>query len=99
MIFVTVGVQLPFDRLPVWKEFRALPLDEQRRKLRDPDLRRRLIEASATRTGRRAVGAEAREAEFDRILANYVESHLERRARIARWPRWRASAASTRPRS
>jgi len=60
--------QLPFDRLPEWKEFRALPLDDQSRKLRDPDVRRRLVEASGTRTGRRAVGAEAREAEFDRIL-------------------------------
>jgi N-acyl-D-aspartate/D-glutamate deacylase len=60
--------QLPFDRLPVWSEFRALPLDEQRRRLRDPEVRHTLVAAAAVRTGRRAVGAEAREAEFDRIL-------------------------------
>src|SRR3989442_7989848 len=60
--------QLPFDRLPVWKEFRALPLAEQRRRLRDPELRRRLIEASGARDHRRAVGTEARPADYDWIL-------------------------------
>jgi N-acyl-D-aspartate/D-glutamate deacylase len=39
---------LPFDRLPHWRELRALPLDEQRRRLRDPAVRRALIEAEAT---------------------------------------------------
>jgi N-acyl-D-amino-acid deacylase len=60
--------QLPFDRLPVWKDLRALPLDEQRRKLRDPDLRRRLIEASGARDSRRPVGTEARPADYDWLL-------------------------------
>jgi N-acyl-D-amino-acid deacylase len=60
--------QLPFDRLPVWTELRALPLDEQRRKLRDPDLRRRLIEASGARDSRRPVGTEARPADYDWLL-------------------------------
>ena len=44
--------QLPFDRLPVWKELRALPLAEQRQRLRDPELRRRLVEASEGRDDR-----------------------------------------------
>lgn len=57
--------QLPFDRLPVWKELRALPLDEQRRRLRDPDTRRRLVEASGERDSRKPVGTEARPAEYD----------------------------------
>src|SRR5882672_8625943 len=39
--------QMPFDRLPVWKELRKLPLAEQRQKLRDPELRRKLVEATA----------------------------------------------------
>jgi N-acyl-D-amino-acid deacylase len=39
-------VGLPFDRLPAWAELRALPFDAQRERLRDPDLRRRLIEAA-----------------------------------------------------
>src|SRR2546421_531905 len=38
--------QMPFDRLPVWKDIRKLPLAEQRQKLRDPELRRKLVEAS-----------------------------------------------------
>ena len=57
--------QLPFDRLPVWKELRALPLEEQRRRLRDPETRRRLVEASGGRDGRKPVGTEARPAEYD----------------------------------
>jgi N-acyl-D-aspartate/D-glutamate deacylase len=30
--------QLPFDRLPVWRELRALPLEEQKARLKDPAL-------------------------------------------------------------
>ena len=59
---------LPFDPLPVWKELRALPLAEQQRQLRDPDRRRALVEASGGRSGRRPVGPEARDAEYDRLL-------------------------------
>ena len=36
---------LPFDRLPAWVEVRKLPLAEQANVLRDPDVRRRLVEA------------------------------------------------------
>jgi N-acyl-D-amino-acid deacylase len=38
---------LPFDGLPGWREVRALPIDEQKRRLADPEVRRRLIEAEA----------------------------------------------------
>ena len=34
---------LPFDVLPAWKELRALPLDEQKRRMADPSERRRLV--------------------------------------------------------
>jgi N-acyl-D-aspartate/D-glutamate deacylase len=34
---------LPFDGLPHWRELRALPIDEQQRRLRDPELRRQLV--------------------------------------------------------
>ena len=34
---------LPFDVLPAWREVRALPMDEQRRRLADPAMRARLI--------------------------------------------------------
>ena len=60
--------QMPFDRLPLWKELRALPLDEQKRKLRDPALRPKLIEAAGGRSDRRAVGAEAKDADYDWLL-------------------------------
>ena len=38
---------LPFDKLPGWKELRALPLAEQKQRLRDPDVRRQLVAAEA----------------------------------------------------
>jgi len=77
--------QLPFDRLPVWMELRALPLDEQRRKLRDPELRRRLIEASGGRDGRRPVGPEPRPADYDRLLVfDSVEGPHRTVAEVAR---------------
>ena len=38
---------LPFDVLPAWKPIRALPLDEQKRRLRDPEVRRALVAAEA----------------------------------------------------
>src|SRR5687767_3108890 len=57
--------QTPFDRLPVWKELRARPEAEQLRMLRDPALRRQLVEASGARDSRRPVGTEARPADYD----------------------------------
>ena len=38
---------LPFDVLPAWQPIRALPLAEQKRKLRDPAVRRELVAAEA----------------------------------------------------
>jgi N-acyl-D-amino-acid deacylase len=77
--------QMPFDRLPVWKELRALPLAEQRRRLHDPELRRRLIEASGARDDRRTVGAEARPADYDWLLVfDSVEGPHRTVAEVAR---------------
>jgi N-acyl-D-amino-acid deacylase len=39
---------LPFDVLPGWKAVRALPLAEQKQRLADPEVRRRLIAEEAT---------------------------------------------------
>ena len=39
---------LPFDVLPAWQPIRALPLDEQKKQLRDPAVRRELVAAEAT---------------------------------------------------
>ena len=77
--------QMPFDRLPVWKELRALPLAEQQRRLRDPELRRRLVEASGARDGRRPVGTEARPADYDWLLVfDTVEGPHRTVAEVAR---------------
>jgi N-acyl-D-amino-acid deacylase len=77
--------QTPFDRLPVWKEIRALPMAEQDRQLRDPELRRRLIEASGARDSRRAVGTEARPADYDSLLVfDTVEGPHRTVAEVAR---------------
>src|SRR5690348_8406978 len=38
---------LPFDVLPAWKPIRALPIDEQKKRLRDPEVRRALVAAEA----------------------------------------------------
>jgi len=61
--------QMPFDRLPVWKELRALPLAEQRRRLHDPEQRRRLVEASGAKDSGRPLGTEAKPPEdYDWLL-------------------------------
>jgi N-acyl-D-aspartate/D-glutamate deacylase len=61
----------PFDKLPVWCDLRKLPLAEQEAKLRDPDMRRRLVEAvyQTPRESSRGVGAEPRKANFKWLLA------------------------------
>jgi N-acyl-D-aspartate/D-glutamate deacylase len=67
-VVLSFKTNLPFDRLPVWKELRALPLDEQKHRLRDRALRRRLVEAARERDERRAIGAEARPAAYEWIF-------------------------------
>jgi N-acyl-D-amino-acid deacylase len=77
--------QLPFDRLPVWKELRTLPLEEQKRRLRDPELRRRLVEAARERDKRRAIGTEARPAVYDWLFVmDTVEGPHRSVAEVAR---------------
>jgi N-acyl-D-amino-acid deacylase len=52
--------QLPFDSLPVWKGIRTRPLEEQRRLLTDPDIRRQLIHEAHEGPYPDAIGGEAR---------------------------------------
>jgi N-acyl-D-amino-acid deacylase len=55
-----------FDRNPVWRDVRKLPLEEQEAALRNPEMRRKLVAAAyQDPDGPRAVGAEPRRAEFD----------------------------------
>jgi N-acyl-D-aspartate/D-glutamate deacylase len=64
-VLLSFATNLPWDRLPVWRELRALSLAEQAQRLRDPELRRRLVEAARERDQRRAIGAEARPAAYE----------------------------------
>ena len=58
----------PFDNWEYWFEFRQLPLAEQAAKMRNPEIKAKLIEiASREYTGPRIVGAEARPPEWDYI--------------------------------
>jgi len=67
-VVLSFKTNLPFDRLPGWRDLRALPLDEQRQRLRDPGVRRRLVEAARERDERKAIGAEPRAAAYDWIF-------------------------------
>ena len=55
-----------FDKLPVWRDIRKLSLAEQEAALRNHDMRQKLVQAAnqPPQEGTRAVGAEARAANF-----------------------------------
>jgi N-acyl-D-amino-acid deacylase len=59
--------RLPFDGLPEWRELRALPLEEQRRLLHDSAVRQRLVKAAHDGNYGRAIGAEARKPDYERM--------------------------------
>ncbi|MBV8136839.1 MAG: amidohydrolase family protein [Deltaproteobacteria bacterium] len=68
-ILLSFETMMPFDRIPAWKEIRKLPLAEQEAALRNPDTRRKLVEAAHERgEADRGVGAEARSANFKWIF-------------------------------
>ncbi|MFN0039463.1 MAG: N-acyl-D-amino-acid deacylase family protein, partial [Burkholderiales bacterium] len=67
---------LPFDVLPAWKKIRSLPLDEQRKRLRDPEVRRELVSAEATMKpkdkimqGGGAATTDPRKPDYDNLFA------------------------------
>ena len=66
--------QLPFDTLPEWKAWRALPHDEQVRALRDPVSRQRLVDAATHGPYVERFGGEARPPDFD--LMRVLDSPL-----------------------
>ncbi len=84
-VVLSFRTNLPFDQLPVWREVRALPLEEQKGQLRDPARRRRLVEAAREREERRAIGAEPRPAAYDWIFVmDTVEGPHRSVAEVAR---------------
>ncbi|MGA1677712.1 MAG: N-acyl-D-amino-acid deacylase family protein, partial [Pseudomonadales bacterium] len=67
-VMLSFEANTPFDKWEVWKDLRALPLAEQKIRLRDPALKAKLVEvASRPYTGPRVVGAEARPPEWDYV--------------------------------
>ena len=68
-VLLSFETNMPFDRIPAWREIRKLPLAEQEAALRNPDIRRKLVQAASDRSpGERAVGAEARDANYNWIF-------------------------------
>jgi len=68
-ILLSFETMMPFDRIPAWKEIRKLPLAEQEAALRNPETRRKLVEAARDRgQAERGVGAEARSANYKWIF-------------------------------
>ena len=57
--------QTPFDKLPVWREIRKLPLAEQRARLSDKSLRPQLVQSARAKFEGKPIGTEARPAVFD----------------------------------
>jgi N-acyl-D-aspartate/D-glutamate deacylase len=84
-VLLSFKTQLPFDNLPAWKPLRALPLAEQRERLRDPATRRRLIEGAHEQPDRKALGTEARPFPYEWIFVyDSVEGPHRTVAEIAR---------------
>ncbi len=77
--------QMPWDRLPLWKDIRALPLEQQKAKLRDPALRPKLIEASSARDEHQPRGTEAKPADYEWLFVlDKVEGPHRSVAEVAR---------------
>ncbi|ETW93583.1 MAG: hypothetical protein ETSY1_38560 [Candidatus Entotheonella factor] len=66
-LVLSFETQMPYDKLPVWRDIRQLPLAEQAAALRDPDMRRKLIDAANQQAddGGKGIGPEARAANYD----------------------------------
>ena len=70
----------PFDKWAVWKDIRCLPLAEQKAKLKDPAIKRALVDvAKAPYDGPRIVGAEARPPNWDWVFLMDTMSNDPRR--------------------
>jgi N-acyl-D-amino-acid deacylase len=65
-VVLSFETTMPFDKLPVWRDIRKLPLAEQEAALRNPEIRRQLVEAvhHEPREDGRGIGAEPRRANF-----------------------------------
>jgi len=85
-VLLSFEAHTPFDKWDVWKDIRALPLAEQKAKLRDPSIKRALVDvAKAPYKGPRIVGAEARPPDWDWVfLMDSMSSNQRRMSDVAR---------------
>jgi N-acyl-D-aspartate/D-glutamate deacylase len=67
-VLISFKTVLPFDRLPVWDEFRRLPLAAQAAGLREPATRERLVQAAREAVYGRVIGAEVRPPDWDNLF-------------------------------
>src|SRR6266478_3236465 len=81
---VTFGLFSRKDAPDIWRTYITL-LEEQKRRLRDPELRRRLVEAARERDDRKALGTEARPAVYEWLFVmDTVEGPHRSVAEVAR---------------
>jgi N-acyl-D-amino-acid deacylase len=66
-VVMSFRTRLPFDKLPLWSEVRALPPDVQLQALRDESLRRKLVDEAHHGDYGRAIGAETPRPDFTRM--------------------------------
>lgn len=68
-LVLSFETHMPYDKLPVWRDLRQLPLAEQAAALRDPEMRRKLIDAANQQAddGGKGIGPEARAANYDHL--------------------------------
>jgi len=64
-VLLTFKTRLPYDSLPEWAEVRSKPLEEQRKLLADPEIRKRLVAAAHNGNYGPAVGTEARKPDYN----------------------------------
>jgi len=84
-VLLSFKTQMPFDNLPTWKPFRALPLSEQLQRLRDPATKRTLVEGTRETPDKRALGTEARPFPYEWIyLYDQVQGPHRTVAEIAK---------------
>lgn len=75
-VLLSFEAHTPFDNWDVWRDVRALPLEEQKAKLRDPAVKAKLIEvASQDYKGPRIVGAEARPPRWEWVYPMFDMSY------------------------
>jgi len=66
-VLLSFRTNLPFDKLPMWKELRAKPLAEQAKMLRDPATKAKLVDIAINGPYGRSIGVEARKPDWNNI--------------------------------